>query len=170
MGVWIKYKNKVMEVTTFEINDARTKTETGHIVDAGQGVNFFAPDGDGIVVGYYSKEKAKMVFDKLTERVARLEILSRCVQGFDADILNENNDDEVTLKALLDLMIFEIPNDNTDPIFKEWEKEAKRVKMAKELKKAKAKSVNPVVNIDGHQLKKTMIDYNKIAVKKNGKK
>ncbi len=169
MGVWIKYKNKVMEVTTFEINDARTKTDKGRIVDEGQGVNFFAPDGDGIVVGYYSKEKAKMVFDKLTERVARLEILTRCVQGFDADILNGDNDDEVTLQALLDLMIFEIPNDQTDSIFKEWEKEGKRAKMAKELKKAKAKSTNPVVNIDGRQLKKAMTDYNKMVVNKHEK-
>lgn len=164
MGVWIKYKNKVMEVTTFEINDARAKTDKGPIVDKGQGVNFFAPDGDVIVVGYYSKEKAKMVFDKLTERVARLEILTRCIQGFDAEILNEDTENEVTLKALLDLMIFEIPNGQTDPIFKEWEKEAKRVKMAKELKKIKEVSVN----IDGHQLKKAMVDYNKIGVKKNG--
>ena len=137
MGVWIKYKNKVMEVTTFEINDARTKTDKGRIVDAGQGVNFFAPDGDGIVVGYYSKEKAKMVFDKLTERIARLEILTRCVQGFDPEILNEDtedevNEDEVTLQALLDLMVFEVPNDNTDPIFKEWEKKKKKAKVKKD--------------------------------------
>lgn len=162
MGVWIKYKNKVMEVTTFEITDGRTKNDKGRIVDEGQGVNFFAPDGDGIAVGYYSKEKAKMVFDKLTERVARLEILTRCIQGFDAEILNEDTENEVTLKALLDLMIFEIPNGQTDPIFKEWEKEAKRVKMAKELKKIKEVSVN----IDGHQLKKAMVDYNKIWEKK----
>ena len=170
MGVWIKYKNKVMEVTTFEINGARTKTDKGPIVDAGQGVNFFAPDGDGIVVGYYSKEKAKMVFDKLTERVARLEILTRCIQGFDPEILNENTEDEVTLKALLDLMIFEIPNDQTDPIFKEWEREAKRSKEKIELKKTKAKSANLVVNIDGHQLKNAMTDYNKMVVKKDEKK
>lgn len=58
MGVWIKYKNKVMEVTTFEITDERTKTDKGRIVDTDQGVNFFAPDGDAIVVGYYSKEKS----------------------------------------------------------------------------------------------------------------
>lgn len=169
MGVWIKYKNKVMEVTTFGITDGRTKTDKGRIVDAEQGVNFFAPDGDGIVVGYYSKEKAKMVFDKLTERVARLEILSRCIQGFDADILNEDNDDEVTLKALLDLMIFEIPNDQTDPIFKEWEREAKKSKEKIELKKAKAKTANSVVSIDGNQLKKDITDYNKMVVGKNGK-
>lgn len=169
MGVWIKYKNKVMEVTTFKITDVRTKNDKGRIVDEGQGVNFFAPDGDGIVVGYYSKEKAKMVFDKLTERVARLEILSRCIQGFDAEILNEDTEDEVTLKALLDLMIFEIPNDTTDPIFKEWEREVKKSKEKIELKKAKAKSANLVVNIDGRQLKKAMTDYNKMAVKKNGK-
>lgn len=164
MGVWIKYKNKVMEVTTFEITDGRTKTDKGRIVDTDQGVNFFAPDGNDIVVGYYSKEKAKMVFDKLTERVARLEIITRCIQGFDPEILNEDTEDDVTLKALLDLMIFEIQNDQTDPIFKEWEKEAKRVKMAKELKKTREVSVN----IDWHQLKKAMVDYNKIGVKKNG--
>lgn len=164
MGVWIKYKNKVMEVTTFEITDGRTKTDKGRIVDTDQGVNFFAPDGNAIVVDYYSKEKAKMVFDKLTERVARLEIITRCIQGFDPEILNEDTEDDVTLKALLDLMIFEIQNDQTDPIFKEWEKEAKRVKMAKELKKTREVSVN----IDWHQLKKAMVDYNKIGVKKNG--
>lgn len=91
-----------------------------------------------------------MVFDKLTERVARLEILTRCIQGFDAEILNEDTEDEVTIKALLDLMIFEIPNDQTDPIFKEWEREAKRSK-------------------ERIELKKDMTDYSKMAVKKNEK-
>lgn len=132
MGVWIKYKNKVMEVTTFEILDMRTKTDKGNYAYAGQGLSFFAPDGDVIVVGYDSKEKAKMVFDKLTERIARLEILTRCVQGFDPEILNEDEDDEVTLQALLDLMIFEVPNDKADPIFKEWEKEVKKAKVKKD--------------------------------------
>ena len=157
MGVWIKYKNKVMEVTTFEILDIKTKTDKGNYAYAGQGVTFYAPDGDVIVVCYDSKEKAKMVFDKLTERIARLEILTRCIQGFDPEILNEDAEDEVTLKALLDLMIFEVPNDNTDPIFKEWEKEKK----ANEALKAKPKSVKDV--------KKPVVNYNKMAVKKNGK-
>lgn len=169
MGVWVDLGDKIMEVTMFETMNTEKMNDKGKLVPTGMGVVFFSPDGDCAKKYYDTVEKAKMVFDKLKERVARLEILSRCIQGFDPEILNEDNNDEVTLKALLDLMIFKVPREN-DPIFKEWEREAKRAKMSKDLKKAKVKSTNPVVSIDGRQLKNAMTDYNKMMVVKKNEK
>lgn len=134
MGFWVRCGNKMMEVTSFKINEYNHIDEDRKSINAKEGIMLFSSDAEQILVNYCSERYAKLVFNKLVSHVARLEILTRCVENFDAEILNEDTEDDVTLSALESAFIFQLPVDENDKILRDWTKEENEKRRAKNKK------------------------------------
>lgn len=128
----------MMKVSCFKIIEYNRIGENKKSIYGKEGLILFSPDAEQILVNYCSERYAKLVFNKLVSHVTRLEILTRCVENFDAEILNEDTEDDVTLAALESAFIFQLPVDENDKILRDWIKEETEKHRAKN-KKVKGK-------------------------------
>lgn len=128
MGVWVKCKNRMMEVTSFKINDKKVLKENGMFMLEKEGILLYSADAEILMIDYESERYAYLVFNRLIEHIARLEMITRCLQGTDTSILGDPDMDD-SLDELCNNMIFKLPCDKNELyIYALKEKEAKEVK------------------------------------------
>lgn len=87
MGVWVKCNERMLEVTSFKINDKEVLKENGMFMLEKEGILLYSADAEIIMVDYESERYAYLAFNRLIKHIARLEMITRCLQGTDTSIL-----------------------------------------------------------------------------------
>lgn len=113
MGVWVKCNKRMLEVTSFKINDKKVLKENGMFMLEKEGILLYSADAEILMVDYESERYAYLAFNRLIKHIARLEMITRCLQGTDTSILGDPDMDD-SLDELCNNMIFKLPCDKNE--------------------------------------------------------
>lgn len=124
MGIWVKCEDRMLEVTSFKINDKKVLKENGMFLLEREGILLYSADAEILMVDYESERYAYLVFNRLIEHIARLEMITRCLQGTDTSVLSDPDMDD-SISELCNSMIFKLPADKNE--YRKMFEEAKEV-------------------------------------------